>query len=197
MSFGLEKGLPLAFLHDLSIKFKCRQIDKCQAPTMGQQFGLAGTRSIALMKALILLGCLIGFLSLSTLSFAQANSPSADPSSEIATMRPGQQLRRPTGLVEITTFTRSDDEKGPTFSIEFMFRNDTQGNLNIVVEDYVRVVVDDVPYSPTTHSPDFMSVRMQSAQYAQVTFRVRGHPRKVFVRFGSGEGSRSVVRWPE
>jgi hypothetical protein len=94
-------------------------------------------------------------------------------------MRPGQRVARPKGSIEISTFARSEDGKTSTFTVEFLLRNDSREVFTFNVEDYVRLIADDVPYSPTTVSPGFTTIRPESVQYARVSFRTRGRPQIV------------------
>lgn len=143
---------------------------------------------------------LAGFALLGSLRTARPQS--ADQSRDTPVLRPGLLIRRPFGAVEITTFSRSGAEDGLRFRIDFLIRNETSRPLQFNLFDFIRLVADGVPRAPVGSSsqPDsfgMTNLRPDSAEYADLSFSVRGRPHEVLLQFGSAAAGRSVVRWPD
>jgi hypothetical protein len=110
-------------------------------------------------------------------------------------MRPGQQLKREWGIIEISTFSSVPGDKSETYRVDFMARNDSGRAVELIPGDYIRLLVDGVPRAPSSASNSFL-IGHDSAEDFWAIFTIHSKPKVVYVIFGAGEAARSYARWP-
>lgn len=170
-------------------------------------FGTRPQRRRATVWSVATLACIGGIaggpevLGDRTQALAQTTSGTPSPPDDAPIMRPGQRVRRPFGSIEITTFTRSEVQQNSIFKIEFLVRNESPKDVKVSVPGYIRLIADGVPRAPIETTPKYpydLDVQLESAEYGDATFSVRGQPHVVHVQFGTGDAvGRSFLRWPD
>src|SRR5262249_4691657 len=112
---------------------------------------------------------------------AQAASNIPSPPSDSPIMSPGLRVRRPCCLIEIKTFSRSRRGDDSVFEVEFVIINDSRESVTFHFKDDVRLIADGLPRAPEQVCNEYsMTLPIESSEYCQIRFSVRGVPSTIY-----------------